>query len=224
MDEADRGNAKTATRRRRNAGAWPSEARIAVFDVGGVLIDWDPRHLYCKLFSDPAAMEDFLDRVCTPSWNLSLDAGLSFASGVAALSRRYPESAALIAAYDERWEEMVAGVHADTVDLLRTLAAKRVPLYAVTNFSTEKFALVRARYDFFGLFAGIVVSGEVGAVKPDAKIFRALVDTYRLDPAGCLFIDDSPLNVAGARAFGMPAIRYTSAGDLARRLSALGLL
>jgi HAD superfamily hydrolase (TIGR01509 family) len=198
--------------------------RIAVFDIGGVLIDWDPRHLYRKLFSDAAAMEDFLGRVCTPAWNLSLDAGLPFATGVAALRHQHPELAPLIAAYDHRWEEMVAGMHAGTVALLRTLAAGGIPLYALTNFSAEKFPLVRARYDFFELFAGIVVSGEVGAVKPDPAIFRALVETYGLDAAECLFIDDSPLNVAGARAFGMAAVCFTSADDLARRLAAHGLL
>ncbi|MFO1128412.1 MAG: HAD family phosphatase [Rhodospirillales bacterium] len=198
--------------------------RVVVFDVGGVLIDWDPRHLYRKLFDDAAEMEDFLHRVCSPAWNLSLDRGVPFAVGVAERTALHPHLAPLIAAYDQRWEEMVAGIHAETVDLLRALAARDVPLYALTNFSAEKFPVVRARYDFFQLFAGIVVSGEVGAVKPEPAIFRTLVDAYGLDAGECLFIDDSPVNVAGAEAFGMAAERYLSAGDLARCLSAYGLL
>ena len=206
------------------AAATGSRPRIVVFDVGGVLIDWDPRHLYRKLFRDASAMEDFLGCVCTPTWNLSLDAGRPYAAGVAELTRRHPELAPLIAAYDLRWEEMVAGSYVGTVDLLRSLAAARTPLYALTNFSAEKFPLMRARYDFFDLFAGIVVSGDLGVVKPDPAIFRALVDTYGLVAEECLFIDNSPANVAGARAFGMAAVHYVSTDDLARRLAACGLL
>ncbi|MFO1153300.1 MAG: HAD family phosphatase [Rhodospirillales bacterium] len=202
--------------------ATPARPRVVVFDIGGVLIDWDPRHLYRKLIADAAAMEDFLERVCTPAWNLALDRGRPFALGVDELQRQYPHLGSLIAAYDQRWDEMVAGIHGETVDLLRALAAAGVPLYAITNFSVEKFALVVARYDFFQLFKGIVVSGALGVVKPDPAIFRAFVETYRLTAGDCLFIDDSPQNVAGARAFGMAAVHYTSAADLARQLAAYG--
>lgn len=196
--------------------------RVLVFDIGGVLIDWDPRHLYRRLFAQEAAMEAFLAEVCTPAWNLSLDAGRPFAEAVAELSRAHPSLAPLIAAYDARWEEMVAGPIAPVVALLRRLAAAAIPLYALTNFSAEKFPLMRARFDFIGLFEGIVVSGSEGVVKPDPRIYRILVDRYRLDPAACLFIDDAAANVAGAAAIGMPAVRFEGAASLVRALAAAG--
>jgi 2-haloacid dehalogenase len=202
-------------------GAAPPSA--VVFDVGGVLIDWNPRHLYRRLFAHPAEMEDFLSRVCTPAWNLTLDAGRPFADGVAELLQAHPGLAPLIVAYDERWEEMVAGPIQPTVALVRRLKAAGVPLYAITNFSAEKFPLMRHRFDVIGLFDGIVVSGEEGMVKPDPGLYRVLFERYRLEPGRCLFIDDAPLNVAGAEAAGMPAIHFTDAAALARRLVAAGL-
>jgi 2-haloacid dehalogenase len=194
-----------------------------IFDIGGVLIDWNPRYLYRQLFSTTTEMEGFLADICTPAWNRALDAGRPFAEAVAALSRTHPALAPLIAAYDRRWEDMVRGPIQPTVTILRRLAAMGVPLYALTNFSAEKFPLMRTRFDFLEVFAGIVVSGEVGLVKPDARFYAVLVERYRLDRRRCLFIDDAPENVAAAIAFGMPAIRFTGAGDLARHLADRGL-
>lgn len=198
--------------------------KAVVFDIGGVLLDWNPRHLYKTMFNgDDEAMERFLADVCSPAWNLSLDAGKPFASGVAELCSRFPEQSALIAAYDSRWEDMVQGAFEDTVDLARTLKANGVPLYALTNFSSEKMALVRTRYDFFTPFDGMVVSGEIGMVKPDPAIYRHLLDRFGLVADETLFIDDSSLNVAGAEAAGMKAIHYCSALQLRADLSRLGL-
>jgi 2-haloacid dehalogenase len=200
-------------------------ATAVIFDVGGVLIEWNPRHLYRKLFAgDDLAMEHFLTRICSLSWNLMQDAGQSFADGVGELSIRHPEYADLIAAYDERWEEMVPGALDEVVTIVRELAERSIALYALTNFSREKFPLVQRRFDFFQLFGGIVVSGEVGAIKPDPAIYLHLLDRFRLAPDGCLFVDDSPLNVAGAEAVGMPAIRFTDAVSLRRDLKERGLL
>jgi haloacid dehalogenase-like hydrolase len=133
-----------------------------IFDVGGVLIDWNPRHLYRKLFDGDAddAMERFLAEVCTPEWNLRQDAGRPFAEAVAELAERFPEHADLIAAYDLRWEEMLQGAHVETVEIVRELRAQGTPLYCLTNSSTEKFPLMQRRFDVFDLFDGIVVSGE----------------------------------------------------------------
>ncbi len=196
-----------------------------VFDVGGVLIDWNPRHLYRRLFDgDERAMEAFLARVCTPAWNLAQDAGRPFADGVAELVARFPAEAELIAAYDARWEEMVAGAIEGTVAILQALAARGVPLYALTNFSTEKFALCRARFAFLDAFAGIVVSGAIGVVKPDRAIYDHLVGVFGLDRGRCLFVDDSAANVEGARAAGLEAIRFVSPDRLRRDLAARGLL
>jgi 2-haloacid dehalogenase len=203
-----------------------TEATTAViFDVGGVLVDWNPRHLYRKLFAgNDAAMERFLTRVCSLTWNLMQDAGRPFATGVEELSARHPEYAELIAAYDERWEEMVPRALDEVVTIARELAARGVPLYGLTNFSREKFPLVQRRFDFFELFAGIVVSGEVGAIKPDPAIYLHLFDRFALAPEGCLFVDDSPINVVGAEAVGLPSIRFTDADSLRKELQARGLL
>jgi 2-haloacid dehalogenase len=199
--------------------------KTVVFDVGGVLLDWNPRHLYRELFgSDEGAMESFLAEVCSPAWNLSLDAGKPFAEGVAELCRRFPNHAALIGAYDLRWEEMVRGAFEDTVELAQRLKAKGFPLYALTNFSCEKMALVRPRYDFFTLFDAMVVSGEIGIVKPDPAIYRHLLDRFALVADETLFIDDSDVNVAAAAGAGLRAVRYHSAPQLRAELIRSGLL
>ncbi len=196
-----------------------------IFDVGGVLLDWNPRHLYRKLFDgDEAAMETFLATVCTPAWNNEHDAGRRFADGVAQLTERFPEHADMIAAYDARWQEMVSGAIGGTVAILRALKARGTPLYALTNFNTEKFALMRRHHDFFDAFDGIVVSAEERCVKPEPEIYRVLLSRYRLDPAACLFIDDKPDNVATARELGMAAITYHSPERLRADLEARRLL
>jgi 2-haloacid dehalogenase len=196
-----------------------------VFDIGGVLIDWNPRHLYRQLFDgDEAAMEHFLTDVCSHDWNLMQDAGRPFAEGVAKLTARFPGHAELIAAYDTRWEDMVRGTIDGTVAILRELAARGTPLYGLTNFSTEKLPLCRRRFDFFEAFAGIVVSGEIGMVKPDRAIYDHLVETYGLTPSRCLFIDDNQDNVTGAREAGWQAARYVSSDQLRRELEARELL
>jgi 2-haloacid dehalogenase len=130
----------------------------------------------------------------------------------------------VIAAYDTRWEDMVKGAIDETVAILRELGARGTPLYCLTNFSTEKLPLCLNRFDFFGAFDGIVVSGEIGMVKPDRAIYDHLVGSYGLTPAQCLFIDDNQANVAGARAAGWQAVRYVSPEQLRRELAARGLL
>jgi hypothetical protein len=129
---------------------------------------WNPRHLYRELFAGDGddAMEWFLAEVCTPEWNLQQDAGRPFAEAVAELTRRFPEHAELIAAYDTRWEEMVRGAHDETIEIVRELKTQGTPLYCLTNFSAEKFPSMRRRFDVFDLFDGTVVSAEIGMVKP----------------------------------------------------------
>lgn len=195
-----------------------------VFDVGGVLLDWNPRYLFRKLFDDEAAMEDFLGRVCTPDWNHRQDEGRTFADAVAERTALFPEFAPLIEAYDRRWDEMVRGAHMATVGVLHRLKRRGVPLLALTNFSTEKISLMRERYPFFDCFDGMVVSGAIGIAKPDPRIFAHLCKTYERQPAECLFIDDLPANVLAAQQSGMHAVRYTSAVALEGSLRMFGLL
>lgn len=193
-----------------------------VFDIGGVLLDWDPRHLYRKLFADEAAREWFLEHVCAPDWNREQDRGRPWTTAVDLLARRFPEWRAEIAAFDTRWEETVASPIEGTVAILRRLHADGAPLYAITNFSAEKFEIARARYDFLSLFAGVIVSGEEKLLKPDAAIYRLLLTRYGLEAARCLFIDDVQHNVDAAREIGMQAVRFVDPPTLRRDLAAAG--
>jgi len=193
-----------------------------VFDVGNVLLRWDPRFLFRKLFDDEARMEWFLANVFTPAHNLECDRGRGFADTVAELSARFPDFATAIRAFDERWSEMVPGEIEGTVELLREVRAKGIADYAITNFSREKFPVARARFPFLDGFRLAIVSGDEGLVKPDAEIYELFLARAGLGAADCVFIDDSPTNVAGARAVGMHAIHFRDPGALRLELRALG--
>ena len=198
---------------------------IVVFDVGQVLIEWDPRHLYRDLFDGyEDLMEDFLDRVCTPAWNLEQDRGRPWTDAVALLTEEHPDCAELIRAYDDMWERMVPGAIPGTPDILAELKARGVPVYAITNFSADKFELTRKRFDFLNGFDGIIVSGQERLVKPDPAIYRLLTDRYGLEAKDCYFIDDNPDNVEAARSVGMSAHLFSGAEALRRDLKAIGLL
>ncbi|TDP84144.1 HAD family hydrolase [Oharaeibacter diazotrophicus] len=194
-----------------------------VFDIGNVLIRWDPRFLYRELIDDEARMERFLAEVCTPAWNLEQDRGRDWAEAVAELVARHPGDADLIRAFDERWSEMVPGPIEGSVAILEELSAAGVPLYAITNFSAAKWAETRARFSFLDLFGEIVVSAHERVLKPDPTIYRLLFDRRGIDPRTAVFVDDSAANVAGAEAVGMTAIRFTDPADLRMRLRDLGL-
>jgi 2-haloacid dehalogenase len=199
-------------------------AKAVVFDLGGVLIDWDPRHLYRKLLADEAAVEEFLATVCTLEWNAEQDRGRPFAEGVAELIERHPAHADAITAYHERWPEMLGEAIGGVVELLAELRSGGVPLYALTNWSAETFGTARERYEFLDWFDGVVVSGEERIIKPDPAIFQILLDRHGLDPAATVFIDDSPANVAAAGRLGLDAVTFTDPGQLRRDLAARGLL
>jgi 2-haloacid dehalogenase len=198
--------------------------RPVIFDLGGVLIDWDPRHLYRKLFGDEAAMEAFLAGVCTSEWNERQDEGRPFAAGIAELIARHPEHREMIEAYHARWPEMLAGALDDTVAILAELNARGQPLYALSNWSAETFPHARERFDFLGWFRGTVISGEEGVRKPGSAIFHLLFQRYSIDPAEAVFIDDAQANVTAARSIGLEALRFTSAAALREDLAHLGVL
>lgn len=193
----------------------PPQPSVVVFDLGGVLIDWDPRHLYRKLIADEATMEWFLREVCSPEWNAEQDAGRSWADAVAEATERYPAEAELIQAYIGRWSEMIAGDIPESVAVLRSLAERGVPLYALTNWSAETFPYARDRFAWLGLFRDIVVSGEVGLKKPDPAIFNLMADRIGVEPLRALFVDDSAANVATGHSLGFQALHFTSAAVLA---------
>jgi 2-haloacid dehalogenase len=195
-----------------------------VFDLGGVLLDWDPRHLYRKLFADEASMEAFLADVCTPAWNERQDAGRPFAEAVAELAPAHPDKLHLINAWHERFGEMIAGVIEGTVDILRDLKSRDVPVYALSNWSAETFPGQRPRFAFLEWFDGIVLSGAEGCMKPDERIFRILLDRYGLSAAHTVFIDDNPRNAHAASVLGMRGIHFQSPARLREELASLGLL
>lgn len=195
-----------------------------VFDIGNVLIHWDPRALYRTIFKSEDEVEWFLGHVCTHDWNTEQDRGRSFEDAIAEATARHPDHAEAIAAYHLRWTETILGPIPGSVAILETLNAQGTPLYAITNWHQDKFRETRARYPFLGLFRDIVVSGDERVVKPDPAIYRLLLDRNGLEAASCLFIDDNAANVAGARAVGMKAHHFTSPETLRAELAALGLL
>lgn len=199
--------------------------RAVVFDLGGVLIDWDPRHLYRRLFDgDVDAMERFLADVCSPAWNARQDAGRSWRDAVETLAREHPEQRDLILAYDERWPEMLGGPIEGTVEILAELRTTGVKLAVLSNWSAEKFPVARERYDFLGWFETRVISGEVGVSKPDPRIFRRLLERTGFDPATTLFVDDQPANIAVAAEHGLQTHLFHDPPALRADLEALGLL
>jgi 2-haloacid dehalogenase len=205
--------------------ATSTQRRIVVFDIGGVLLNWNPRHLYRKLFpGDEAAMEDFLTNVCTVEWNERQDAGRTFAEAHAELIPKHPDKTHLIEAFGKRFDEMIDGPIEGTVDILAELKRSGVPRYALTNWSAETFPPAQARYDFLSWFDGIVVSGEEGVIKPDARIFRILLERFRIVPGEAVFVDDNPANAAAAQALGIHGIHFRSPELLRFELETLGIL
>lgn len=186
-----------------------------VFDVGSVLLHWDPRLLYRKLFThvdmtaDEARVEWFLSTVCPPSWNVEQDRGRSIADAVADAIGRHPEYAAHIRAFYGRFQEMIPGEIPESVAALRRAKAAGLPVHGLTNFGRETFPPTAKRFDFLRAFDTVVVSGEEGVVKPDPKIFEILIARAGIDPARTAFIDDSAANIATAEKMGFIAHRFT---------------
>jgi 2-haloacid dehalogenase len=194
-------------------------AQAVVFDLGGVLVDWDPRYLLRDVMSGReedmvALLRDVLNR----DWNLARDAGDSWPDAMAALAAQYPEQVEVFRAYDERWGETLGGDHPETVAVLAELREASVPLYALTNWSAAKFPHAEERFPWLDWFDGIVVSGRVGMVKPDAAIYHHLLDAFGLTAADTFFTDDHEPNVVAARAVGIDAHLFTDASTLRQQL------
>lgn len=195
-----------------------------VFDIGGVLVDWDPRHLYRKLFHDTAEMETFLFEVCNDAWMLEQDRGRTLADGAAALKALHPDKADMIDAFGSRWPEMFQGAMAESVAVLADLKGRGMDLYALSNWPAETWPFALESFPFLTWFDGHVVSGQEGIVKPDPRIYRLLFERYEIAPTSAVFIDDKALNVTAAEGAGMYGIRYTGAPALRQTLARLDLL
>ncbi len=201
-----------------------TQITAVAFDLGGVLLDWNPRHLYRRLFGgDEASMERFLAEVCTPAWNASLDVGRPFAEAVAELVAAHPDHADLIAAYRLNWQEMVPGSLEDSVAIMRELRRAGIRTYALSNWSAETFPDTLARFPFLDELDGILISGTVRVGKPDPAIFGHFLTRFGLTAGATVFVDDWDRNVAAAAALGIVAIRFVDAARLRSDLRDLGL-
>jgi 2-haloacid dehalogenase len=198
---------------------------VAIFDVGGVLLEWNPRHLYRKLFhGDDMAMEKFLATVCTKEWNERQDAGRTFAEATRELMPRHADKRELIEAWGRRFDEMIPGAIDGVVATVAELKARGVPLYAITNFSAETFPSQLERFDFLSWFDGIVVSGVERVMKPNPRIFRILLDRYAVVAESAVFVDDVAANADAAARLGIHGIHFRAPAQLRQELAAVGLL
>ncbi|MEZ4883252.1 MAG: HAD family phosphatase [Chitinophagales bacterium] len=186
-----------------------------IFDLGGVLVDWNPKYLYRKIFDSETKINEFLSEICTNEWNIEHDRGRPLWEGTQLLVDQYPQYEQEIRAYYGRWVEMLGGLLDETVEILEKL--KEIPeyrIYALTNWSHETFAFARVLYPFLQLFEGIVVSGEEKVIKPDARIYEILLERFEVKAEEAVFIDDSLKNVKGAEAVGIKGIHFSSPQQL----------
>ena len=195
-----------------------------LFDIGNVVVRWDPRTLYSKLIADQAALDRFLSEVCPLSWHVEADRGKAFADNIAERVALFPEHEPLIRAWWNRWPEMFSGVIPETEAAIEALHASGVPLYALTNMSTEAWPGVRATSPAFEHFRTVVVSGEERLIKPDPALYRLTCERIGHAPGELLFIDDSLANIEAAAALGFHVHHFTDPAALRPQLLALGLL
>lgn len=199
--------------------------KTIIFDLGAVLVDWNPHYLYRKIFNEEAGMLRFLENICTPDWNEEQDAGRSLEEATELLVARHPEQAENIRAFYGRWEEMLGGAITGTVEILRELKESgKYSLYALTNWSAETFPIAQERYDFLGWFDGIVVSGTEKDRKPFASFYHTLLSRYDVHPSEALFIDDNLRNIKAAEQLGIESIHFTSPEALRKALEAKEVL
>jgi 2-haloacid dehalogenase len=199
--------------------------KTIIFDLGAVLIDWNPHYLYRKIFKEEAEMLHFLENVCTPDWNEEQDAGRSLEEATALLVARHPEQAENIRAFYGRWDEMLGGAIEGTVEIFRELKESgRYKFYALTNWSAETFPVAQARYDFLNWFDGTVVSGTEKDRKPFASFYHTLLNRYDVHPSEALFIDDNLRNIKAAEQLGIDSIHFTSPEALKETLKEKGVL
>jgi 2-haloacid dehalogenase len=202
-----------------------SKIETIIFDLGGVLIDWNPRYLYRKILKDEDQVTWFLENICTSEWNDQQDAGRSFEEATRELIANHPEWAVAIRAWYDRWQETIMGPITDTVDLLKKIKqSNQYRLYALTNWSSETFPWALNNFEFLHWFEGIVVSGEEKTRKPFPEFYRILFNRYAVEPSKALFIDDNIKNIKGASAVGLSTIYFQSPEQLKGELMRLGIV
>jgi len=198
------------------------KVNTVIFDLGGVLIDWNPDYVYRKIFSDEEKMRWFYQNICTPDWNEEQDAGRSLKEATEELVTKFPEHEENIRAYYGRWEEMLGGPIQGTVEVLRHLKYEtNCKLYALTNWSHETFPVALSRYDFLHWFDGRIVSGEEKTRKPFPQIYQLLIDRFGIDPAKAVYIDDNARNLEPAKRLAFNVIHFKSPEQLRTELDQL---
>ncbi len=199
--------------------------KTIIFDLGAVLIDWNPHYLYRKLYKEEKEMLHFLEHICTPAWNEEQDGGRSLQEATDLLVKQHPEQAESIKAFYGRWEEMLGGAIEGTVQIFRELKdSQKYTFYALTNWSAETFPIAQERYDFLNWFDGIVVSGTEKDRKPFPSFYQTLLDRYQVKSAEALFIDDNLRNIHAAEKIGIPSIHFTTPEALREQLKERGVL
>ncbi len=199
-------------------------ATTLLWDIGNVIVRWDPRTLYAKIFPDPVECDRFLSCVCTMDWHMAHDRGVSFEDNRVDLISRHPEYAQAITAWGERWWEMFSGVIPETEAAIECLHARGVPQYGLSNISQDVIAGVVAMSPAFECLTDILVSGAEGMTKPDPAIFRLACDRFGFEPADALFVDDGAQNIAAAAALGFDTHHFTDPVELLSALEKRGLL
>lgn len=204
-------------------GSTAVKPSIVIFDLGGVIVDWNPRYLMDRAIPDPRKREEFLAWIPAANFLLALDVAPDSRAAIAPIVAQHPQYAAEITAYIDRFEETVAGEFPEMANLARRLQAANVPLYGLTNWAGDTFDLVRPRLPTLALMRDIVVSGHEGMIKPDPRIFELMCRRGGFAPPQSVFIDDNLKNTEAARAFGMAGIHHRSAEQTIAELRALGL-
>lgn len=196
-----------------------------IFDLGGVLIDWNPDYMYKKIIQDENQRKWFLENVCTSDWNEAQDGGRSIDEANRLLIADFPAYKDLILAYYSRWEEMLNGSIDGTVEIFRSLKSQNtLGIYALTNWSAETFPRALELFDFLHWFDGRVVSGEEKTRKPFKEIYDIIIQRFNLIPAETIFIDDNLRNIQAAQSLGIVSIHFQSPEQLRKELLELKVL
>jgi HAD superfamily hydrolase (TIGR01549 family) len=198
--------------------------RVVVWDIGNVIVRWNPRTLYSKVFPDPAERDRFLNDICTMAWHGPTDCGVTFDDNCAALSARFPQHEAAIWAWKHRWGEMFSGPISETEAAIAALQARGVPQYALSNMSHETVDTTFAMSPAFRRLDGRIISGHEGVMKPDAAIFHLACERFGFVADEALFVDDSAMNIEAARALGFKVHHFTDPAALRPALEGFGLL
>ncbi len=199
--------------------------KTIIFDLGGVLIDWNPEYVFLKEFrGNREKMDWFLNEICAWEWNMNQDAGYPLSKATKERVAMFPEYEDLIRMYYGRWEEMLGYTHEDTLEILKSVVQNpNYRVYALTNWSGETFPVALKKFPWLQWFEGILVSGDEGMRKPHKEIYELMLSRYNIKPHEAIFIDDSLKNVEGSEAVGIKGIHFTNASSLKKELIALGI-